>query len=414
MDRRGSEEMFRALFDSAPDALVVVDSNGQIVFVNAQVEKLFDYRGEELLGQQVELLVPEHSRERHSGHRCVYSTDPHTRMMGPELQLIGRRKDGSEFAAEISLSPLATDRGAMVSTAVRDVTHRRDTEQAAAHFTALVESSHDAIIGKGLDGVVTSWNAGAEKLYGYTSADIVGKSISLLVPPDRHDEVPAILRRVSRGELIREFETVRARKDGTRVDVSLTVSPIRSRDGTVVGASTVARDISDRLRYQNQLMFLAQHDAMTGAHNRLSFEREVGDQVVRARRYGESAVVAIIDLDNFKHINDTYGHASGDQALKAVASILHQRLRQTDFVARIGGDEFAIILPYASADQGVAVTADVQRLINECNVEASHDPVLCLSASVGLAHIDKDAVSAEAILIEADAAMYADKRRTAA
>jgi diguanylate cyclase (GGDEF)-like protein/PAS domain S-box-containing protein len=277
-----------------------------------------------------------------------------------------------------------------------------------------VESSHDAIIGKGLDGVVTSWNAGAEKLYGYTSADIVGKSISLLVPPDRHDEVPAILRRVSRGELIREFETVRARKDGTRVDVSLTVSPIRSRDGTVVGASTVARDISDRLRYQNQLMFLAQHDAMTGAHNRLSFEREVGDQVVRARRYGESAVVAIIDLDNFKHINDTYGHASGDQALKAVASILHQRLRQTDFVARIGGDEFAIILPYASADQGVAVTADVQRLINECNVEASHDPVLCLSASVGLAHIDKDAVSAEAILIEADAAMYADKRRTAA
>lgn len=140
------------------------------------------------------------------------------------------------------------------------------------------------------------------------------------------------------GEQVDDYETIRARKDGTHVDLSLTVSPIRDRAGTVIGASTIARDISVRLRYQQQLRFLAEHDALTGARNRRRFERDVNDQVGRARRYGEQAALLVIDVDGFKQVNDMYGHRAGDRALKMIAAALRRRLRDTDVVARIGGD----------------------------------------------------------------------------
>ena len=332
--------------------------------------------------------------------------------MGADLELFARRKNGSEFPVEISLSPLETEQGMLVSSAIRDITAQRRSEQDAIHFAAVVESSHDAIIGKDLSGIITTWNGGAEQLYGYRATEIVGKSISVLVPAGRDDELPEILGRVRKGERVHDYETVKARKDGTHVDVSLTVSPIRNHNGAVIGASTIARDISHRLRYQQQLVFLAEHDALTGARNRRHFEREVSNQVGRSRRYGEQAVVLIVDINGFKPINDIYGHAAGDRALKAIAGALRQRLRETDVVARMGGDEFALLLPYADVQQGAVIVADLRRVISECSIEVGDHPELHLSASIGLAQIDKDTVSDEAVFAAADKAMYADKKQS--
>jgi diguanylate cyclase (GGDEF)-like protein/PAS domain S-box-containing protein len=408
-DRRRSQQMFRDLLEAAPDAMVIVDADGTIVLVNAQVERLFGYAREDLLGQPVDLLVPDRFRVGHPEHRTRYSKEPHTRPMGAGLDLRGRRKDGSEFPVEISLSPLKTEDGLLVSSAIRDITERRRSEQDASHFRAVVESSHDAIIGKDLDGVVTSWNAGAERLYGYTAEEMRGRSISLLVPAGQEDDLSDILRRIRVGERVDDYETVRIRKDGTQVDVSLTVSPIRDPSGAVVGASTIARDIGARLRYQNQLRFLAEHDPLTGAWNRRRFEREVSEQIGRARRYGEQAAVLIIDLDGFKEINDTYGHRVGDKALKAVASALKRRLRDTDVVARVGGDEFAVLLPYANDEQGETMALDLARVIAECSVDGGGQ-VVYLSASIGAVHIDRNTSSDDSILSEADRAMYRAKR----
>ena len=156
------------------------------------------------------------------------------------------RADGSEIYVELAITPIAVGNNPPMFTAyLRDITGRRDGERAQARLAAIVESSDDAIISKNLDGVITTWNRGAERIFGYTAKEAIGQPVTILIPKDHLDEEPKILSRVRNGESIDHYETVRRRKDGTLFDISLTVSPIRDASGAVIGASKVARDITD-------------------------------------------------------------------------------------------------------------------------------------------------------------------------
>jgi PAS domain S-box-containing protein len=140
----------------------------------------------------------------------------------------------------------------------RDITERRQAEAEHAHLAAIVESSDDAIISKTLESIIMSWNNGAERMFGHTAAEAIGQSIYLIIPPERHDEEQMILDKLRRGERIEHFETVRMRKDGQRLDISLSISPIKNGRGQITGASKIARDITERKRAEQQLAFLAQ------------------------------------------------------------------------------------------------------------------------------------------------------------
>ncbi len=239
---------YQVLLEAAPDAIVIVNQSGEIILVNAQAEVLFGYPRNELIGQPAEILVPKHFRNQHSDQHSRFLAPAPERPRMAALELFGLRKDGSEFPAEIRLSPVDTDEGILISSAIRDISGTRRTEEDLRRLASIVACSDDAIIGKTLEGIITSWNAGAKRMYGYSAKEAIGRHVGMLVPIDRVDEIPKMLERLKRGEIVDHFETLRVRKDGQEFHIEITISPIRDATERIVGASTMGRDITQRKR----------------------------------------------------------------------------------------------------------------------------------------------------------------------
>jgi PAS domain S-box-containing protein len=240
---------FASIVSSADDAIISKDLRGIVTSWNTAAEKIFGYTAKEMIGQPgAKLIPPDHGDEElqileriRRGERIEH------------FESVRIRKDGRAIHVSLTISPIRDRMGRIIgaSKIARDITERRrwrTAEVAQSFLESLVESADDAIISKTLDGIVTSWNFGAQVLFGYTASEMIGKPISILIPVDSPDEEPQILGRVRRGERIAHYETRRVRKNGSLVDVSLTVSPIRDSLGVIIGASKIARDITERKR----------------------------------------------------------------------------------------------------------------------------------------------------------------------
>jgi PAS domain S-box-containing protein len=268
-------ERLRTTLASIGDAVISTDTEGRIISMNAVAEALTGWKLEEASGQQLDTvfrIVNEQTRQ--PVHNPATKAMNEGIIVGLANHTVLIAKDGTELPIDDSAAPIRCAKGEVVGCVLvfRDVTERRKAHRTARFLASIIESSDDAIIGKDVNGIITSWNRAAEQLFGYSAAEALGRPIAILAPSDRVDEMPAILARLKQGERVEHFDTVRRAKDGRLVPISLTVSPIKNEDGEIVGASKIARDISERKRAEEAL-----HEEKERLHATLT---GIGDAVI--------------------------------------------------------------------------------------------------------------------------------------
>ncbi len=233
-----------AIVESSDDAIITKDLNGTIISWNRGAEALFGYSADEAVGSPVTILIPE---DRFNEEPEILEKISRGEKVD-HYETVRRRKDGRLLDISLSVSPIIDSSGQIVgaSKIARDITEKKAAGTDLSRLAAIVDSSDDAIVSKDLAGIITSWNKGAERLFGYSADEVIGQHIKILIPKERHGEEPVILEKIRNGERIEHYETVRRRKDGTLLNISLSVSPIVDSTGSIIGAAKIARDITER------------------------------------------------------------------------------------------------------------------------------------------------------------------------
>ena len=313
---RESEALKSAMLGSAYDCVIGMDHLGRVIEFNEAAEETFGYRRDETVGRELAgLIIPPDLRDRHRRGLTRYLEGGESRILNRRTELTAMRRDGSTIPIELAVTRIPGSDPAIFTGYVRDISDRIEAERIRAHLAAVVENTQEAVLSKDLDGIITAWNDGAMRLYGYLPSEAIGKPISILIPSDHAREEWHILDRIRNGERVDTYETERIRKDGVRIDVSLTVSPIKDPILGVVGASIVARDITAEKRRRSAQEFLARAAAALDA----SLDREE-----TARRIVETAVPDLAELCVIDFLEDdgSIGHSTVAAADPEIAAEL--------------------------------------------------------------------------------------------
>ena len=240
-----------AIIESSDDAIISKDLNGTIISWNKGAEKIFKYKEEEVLGKPITILIPDSKKE---DENIILSRIKKGKKIA-HFETIRVDKNGKEIPISLTVSPIKNNEGNVVgaSKVARDISDKLKGEEKQAILSAIVESSDDAIVSKDLNGIIMSWNSGAEKIFGYSEKEVVGKSVTILIPEERLNEETQILQKIRSGKKLDHFETIRRHKTGRQIYISLTVSPIKSKEGKIIGASKIARDITAQVQAKEEI-----------------------------------------------------------------------------------------------------------------------------------------------------------------
>jgi PAS domain S-box-containing protein len=253
-----SEKRKAAILDSVLDCIVTMDADGRVIEFNAAAERTFGYTNAEVIGRALtDLIIPPPFRCAHTAGLAHYLATGEGPLLGKLIEITAVRSDGSELPVELAITAIRSDQAPIFTGVLRDITARKQADETRARLAAIVDSSDDAIFSMALDATILTWNTGAERLYGYPANEVIGGSRVLLVPAGKSAEFAAIMEKAARGEPGAPFETQRRRKDGSMIDISLTISPMMDSTGRVTGASTIARDITNRKKAEAELKRLS-------------------------------------------------------------------------------------------------------------------------------------------------------------
>jgi PAS domain S-box-containing protein len=261
-------ERLAAIVDTAVDGIIVIDAQGSVMLFNPAAERLFGYRADELIGRNIKMLMPSSYADEHDSYLGNYHRTAERKIIGIGREVVGRRKNGTTFPMHLSVGEAKQNGRPIFVGVVHDLTADRKADEKLRRtqdlLSGIVESTDDAIVSKTLEGIVTTWNAAAARIFGYSVEEMIGHHISVIAAPGHEDDMASILDRIRRGERVEHYETQRRRKDGTIIDISLTVSPLSDAQGIIFGASKIARDITQQkaaelaLRYSREHLALAQ------------------------------------------------------------------------------------------------------------------------------------------------------------
>jgi diguanylate cyclase (GGDEF)-like protein/PAS domain S-box-containing protein len=394
-------ERYRVIVETASEGIWTIDEKNLTTLANRALAEMLGYEPREMLGKSVfDFMDPAFVEQ------AQRSLELRREGIHEWLEFPFRAKDGHEVWTLMATSSLHDRNGEYVGALamVTDITAQKAALLEGSHLAAIVRSSADSIIGMSKSGMIQSWNDASCRLYGYSAMEALNQRAPSFLARDP-SERKQLVARVAAGDDQPQIESQDLSKDGGIIDVSLTHSPIRDSEGLVIGVSRIARDIGARKRMERELRYLADHDWLTDLYNRRRLIPELDACLGYAARYGHAGAVLVLDVDNFKLVNDSEGHEAGDRTLKAVAEVLVSRTRDTDLLARLDGDDFAIVLPEATEQEALEVASDIRWLLCE-------RPSGPIKLSVGISlFTPEQQITADDALVAADGAQYEAKER---
>ncbi|WP_052813073.1 diguanylate cyclase [Desulfonatronum thioautotrophicum] len=400
-----NRRLLKTLMQAAKDAMVMVAEDGRVSLWNTAAELIFGYTEDEAVDRFLgDLIAPQRFRLMYEQALAATARLGQGARHGQTMEIPARHKEGRELVVELSLSMFRSRASIYLVSIIRDITERKAAERDLRLSRFSLEKSVDSIFWIREDGGFDYVNPAACRNLGYSMAELKAMGVPGIDPDFTPEIWPLHWRDLKNsGHLL--IQSRHRRKDGTifPVELSLDYLHFESEEYNVAQA----RDISERVAAEEELKRLAHTDGLTGLYNRRAFTEGLEQEIARQKRYGKPLTVMMMDLDHFKKINDAYGHAGGDDVLRHFAEVLRQTIRETDIPGRLGGEEFAVLLPETDAAQGVRLANRLGLTIRSASVETDAGPV-SYTVSIGLSQLAAGDTT-DTILARADQVLYRAK-----